>query len=565
MARQGDGAQVMATAAWVAAPPCAAAAALADGLDLAPWIVVLPALAAIALTVLAAWCLDAGSRRGNCLPVGCAVALACALGRWSEAALAAVLSALALMLAMRAQRRGRCRLDAATLLPRRGRAWRGGRWVRCAAASLRRGELARVLPGERIAGDGRVCAGSGDVDQRALTGERARVTKVCGDPLYAGCRNGAQVLDYEVGAAAPASLLARSAAARLRGLAREATPFAQWPRIALAGTLGGAAVVLLAPGLAGYALPAWRDALARVPVLLAVAWPFALALGVPACTASALAAAARRGIVFDGAETLRRVAAATEVVLDGVAADARVELDGWQLLGVRHAPSRLLGIVRGLVECAPSSEWAPLATAFDAPVCVPTRSWCEAAGGVAGHVDGVEYRLGEPRWVLGGAALPSPLRSLVQLHRARACRVALLGDAEGALALFALSRGVSPRLAAACDALARLGVRGTLASADAASRAAPRIVFDAAARGVTPDAAAIVVLAADPARAVDAVRLARRACAGWRQGRGVALCGKAALLALALDGSLTMPLALLAEIGLSVAVLGLAQRVRRVA
>jgi cation transport ATPase len=555
----------MATAAWVAAPPCAAAAVLADGLDVAPWVVALPALVAIALAARTSWCLRATSGHRASVPVWCAVGAACALGRWSEAAVAAVLSALAIGAALHLARRGRGRLDAAALLPRRARTWRGARWQRCASDALRCGDIARVLPGERIASDGCVRGVGGDVDQRALTGERGRVRKAGGDALYAGSRNGSRTLDYEVGGAPAGSLLARSASVRLHALARSAEAQRRLQRQALLGALASAVAMALALAIAGRAAPTWGAVLLRVPVLLAVAWPFALVLCVPACTAAALAAAARRGIVFDGAESLRRIAHAAEIVLDGAQADVRFEFDRWQLLGVRQAPSRLLGIVRGLAAQAPQPALATLATAFDTLPCHATHVRCEGGRGVAGRVDGIEYRLGEPLWVLGDGTLPSTLRSLVQLQRARGCSVALLGDAGGALALFALTRSASPRIAAAFDALAMLGVRGAWHGADDAPREAPRIVLDAAARGVPPDAAGVVVLAPDPARAVDALTLARSACASWKLGCGVALAGKGVVLALALGGVLTLPLALLGEFALGAIVLGLARRVRRAA
>ena len=562
---RGDAAEVMATAAWVGAPPCAAAAVLVDGLELAPWLVALPALAAIVLALHAVRAARASATAGTSMPVWCAVAAACALGRWSEAAVAAVLSALALGIALRVTQGHRRRIGAAALLPQHARAWRGGRWTRCAAAALQRGELARALPGERIAGDGCVCGGAGDVDQRALTGERMRVNKASGDALYAGSRNGVGTLDYVVGASPAGSLLARSAAVRLRALACGAAVHDRWQRAAAAIALGGATAVALAPVIAAHEASGWGAALVRVPALLALAWPFALALCAPACIGAVLAAAARRGIVFDSAETLRRAARARVVVLDVAAVDARVELAGWQLLGVRHAPSRLLGIVRGLAACAPQSALGALATAFDVLPRAPAQARLDGVGGVVGRIDGAEYRLGDPSWVVNGDTLPSPLRSLVQLHRARGCKVALLGDGDGALALFALRPGVTPRVAAACDALARLGVRGTLHGVDDAPRDAPRIVLDGAARGLMPGAAGVVVLAPDPARAVDALRLARSACANCDIGCGVALCGKVAALALALAGALTLPLALLGEFALGAVVLGLARRVRRVA
>ena len=61
----------------------------------------------------------------------------------------------------------------------------------------------RVKPGDRIALDGVVLAGSGSVDQASLTGESMPVYKREGDPCFAGTINQDGSLEIGVTVAGP--------------------------------------------------------------------------------------------------------------------------------------------------------------------------------------------------------------------------------------------------------------------------------------------------------------------------------------------------------------------------
>ena len=77
-----------------------------------------------------------------------------------------------------------------------------------AAHALRAGDRLLVAAGERVAADGVVRSGSGQVDQSLITGETAPATVAVGDEVYAGTLNLAQPLQIEVTAADSATLLA---------------------------------------------------------------------------------------------------------------------------------------------------------------------------------------------------------------------------------------------------------------------------------------------------------------------------------------------------------------------
>lgn len=55
-----------------------------------------------------------------------------------------------------------------------------------------------IRPGERIAADGAVVAGTSEVSQATITGEPLPVDKAAGDEVFAGILNGTGVLRVRV-------------------------------------------------------------------------------------------------------------------------------------------------------------------------------------------------------------------------------------------------------------------------------------------------------------------------------------------------------------------------------
>jgi hypothetical protein len=66
------------------------------------------------------------------------------------------------------------------------------------AVELAVGDVVLVRPGERIAADGAVVAGAGEVDQGTITGEPLPVDKTVGDEVFAGTPNGTGSLRVRV-------------------------------------------------------------------------------------------------------------------------------------------------------------------------------------------------------------------------------------------------------------------------------------------------------------------------------------------------------------------------------
>ncbi|MCS7066940.1 MAG: heavy metal translocating P-type ATPase, partial [Fimbriimonadales bacterium] len=181
---------------------------------------------------------------------------------------------------------------------------------------LQPGERVLVRPGERIPTDGVVLRGESHVDQSPITGESVPVHKTVGMPVFAGTINTSGVLEIEVSHPVGETLLQRIL--RLVEAAQEQKARTQrWlerfeQRYALA-VIGGSALVALGLPLLGWA---FHEAFYRAMTLLVVASPCALVISTPATLLSAIANAARHGILFKGGEPIERLAGVRAIAID---------------------------------------------------------------------------------------------------------------------------------------------------------------------------------------------------------------------------------------------------------
>ena len=204
------------------------------------------------------------------------------------------------------------------LSPKTARVLRGGAEVEVPLAELRVGDIVRVRPGERIAADGTVVAGSSFVDESMVTGESAPVRKAEGAAAVGGTLNGRGGLDLRVAATGADRVIAQ--------IARmvEAAQGAKLPIQALADRVTGRfvpAVLLVAVTtfLAWLALapaPALGTALVNAIAVLIIACPCAMGLATPTSILVGTGRAAERGILFRDGAALQRLRDVAVVALD---------------------------------------------------------------------------------------------------------------------------------------------------------------------------------------------------------------------------------------------------------
>lgn len=257
-----------------------------------------------------------------------AVIGAMALGEWAEAGTVVFLFAIAQWLESRSMDRARQAIRALMdLSAPEARVKHGDHEELVPVERVTVGTLMIVWPGEKIPLDGEVVSGRSDVNQAPITGESLPVEKSAGDEVFAGTINGHGALEVTVTRHRENTTLARiihlveTAQAQRAPAQQFIDRFARWytPGVIVLAI----AVALVPPLLFAAPFATWFY---RALVLLVVSCPCALVISTPVSIVSALAGAARRGVLIKGGLHLERLAAVRAIAFDKTGTLTRAEI-----------------------------------------------------------------------------------------------------------------------------------------------------------------------------------------------------------------------------------------------
>ncbi len=203
-----------------------------------------------------------------------------------------------------------------------------GQEKRVALESVVPGDVFVLRPGSRVPLDGVVVRGESQLDEATLTGESAPVTKAPGAAVFAGTINGGGSLEVRVTRRMEDSTLARMVRLVEEAQAEKATAQRLIDRFEQPYAVGVLALTALALAT-GMALgEAFGPAFYRAMTLMVAASPCALVISTPAAVLSAIAAGARRGVLFKGGVTVEETARVQVVCFDktGTLTEGRTRL-----------------------------------------------------------------------------------------------------------------------------------------------------------------------------------------------------------------------------------------------
>jgi Cd2+/Zn2+-exporting ATPase len=270
-----------------------------------------------------------------------AVAGAMLIGQWPEAAMVTVLFAVAELIESYSLEKARGAIQKLmAMAPETARLqMAAGQWQEVEARTVSTGQIVQVLPGERVPLDGEVVAGRSTVNQAPITGESLPVEKQVGDAVFAGTINERGVIEVKVSADYSHTTLAKiietvqEAQAQRAPTQRFVDEFARYytPAVVILALF----VVFVPTVFMGLPFETW---LYRGLVLLVIACPCALVISTPVTVVSALAAAARQGILVKGGVYLEGGHKLTLVALDktGTLTEGRPVVT--DLLPLNHRP-----------------------------------------------------------------------------------------------------------------------------------------------------------------------------------------------------------------------------------
>jgi Cd2+/Zn2+-exporting ATPase len=326
------------------------------------------------------------------------------------------------------------------------------------------GDVIIVRPGERIAMDGRVCAGYSTVNQAPITGESIPVEKKPGDTIFAGTINGHGSLEIEVIRKAEDNTISRiiHMVEEAQGQRAPSQQFIdRFARHYTPAVMLAAALVAIVPPLAlGQSFVKWfYEAMA----LLLVACPCALVLSTPVSIVSAIGNAARNGVLFKGGVHLEEAGSLAVVAFDktGTLTEGRPrvtdliprgDLTGQELLSLAAAIEKRsehpLGVA--IVEYAREQGVdVPTASAFTA---VPGK-------GARAFVGGTHYQIGSPRFYIEQTVDLKQVEEDLGRLQGEGKTVMLLGDDERILGVIALADGLRENSRASVKNLKESGIQ----------------------------------------------------------------------------------------------------------
>jgi Cd2+/Zn2+-exporting ATPase len=551
-----------------------------------------------------------------------AVAGAMFLGEWAEAATVVFLFAIAQWLESRSLDRARAAIRGLMdLTPDEARIRHHDHEEMAPVDRIAIGSVMIIRPGEKIPLDGQVVVGRSDVNQAPITGESLPIDKGPGDEVFAGTINGHGALEVAVTRRRRDTTLARivhlvEAAQAQRAPAQQFIDrFARWytPAVIVLAIL----VATVPPVFLGD-FESWFY---RALVLLVVSCPCALVISTPVSVVSALAGAARRGVLVKGGIHLERLAAARAIAFDktGTLTRGVLRVSGMQTLD-GASDEELLRAAAAVelrsehpIAAAIVAEARRRGLTFDVASNVRARPGLGAEGDVKGvtvlcgnvRLFSERQLLNEAAAIAARAVAASGGSPVLVARASRILGVIAVADEEREVAADVIDLlhrlGLAPIVmltgdqeASARSIAARLGVdevragllphekvaalqelrqrRGAIAMVGDGVNDAPAlavadvgIVMGAIGSDAALETADVALMTDELPKIAYAIRLSRATLNNIRANIAISLLLKAAFLALAVAGLATLWMAVIADTGTSLIVIANAMRLLRYA
>lgn len=542
------------------------------------------------------------------------------IGQWPEAAMVMALYAIAELIEARAVDRARNAIQSLlALAPEQAEVKQpDGSWQTVMANAVALDAVARIRPGERVPLDGIVTEGSSAIDQAPVTGESIPVDKTVGDPVFAGTINQTGALEFRVTAVASNTTLARiiHAVEEAQGSRAPTQRFVDKFAAIYTPTVFvlALAVAVLTPLFMDWT---WMQAIYKALVLLVIACPCALVISTPVTVVSALASAARRGILIKGGTYLEEARKLKAIALDktGTITEGKPKLVASSLLDASANEAAVFAVAASIAGRSDHPVSKAIAEGLKGQRDEVGDFTALPGRGVQAVLAGQAYVLGNHRLIEERGLCSPALEVTLKGHEEAGRTVTLLASDTAVLALFAVADTIKESSQAAIAELRALGVvpvmltgdntatartigahagiddvRGNLLpeekldaikamqqrygaaamtgdginDAPALAQADIGFAMGGAGTDTAMEAADVVIMNDDLRRIPETIRLSRRAHSVLWQNITLALGIKAVFFVLAVFGSATMWMAVFADMGASLLVVANGLRLMRV-
>jgi len=341
------------------------------------------------------------------------------------------------------------------------------------------GDLLLLRPGEKLPLDGEIVAGLSELDESMLSGEPLPKFKTIGDTIFAGTLNGGGSFTMRVSKSADNTLLsqliklveqAQSSQAPVQKLVDKISAIFV-PTVVVFALLSGLLWWFFGPA------PQLTHAVIAAVTVLVIACPCALGLATPTAIMVGIGAAAKKGILIKGAESLQAAQKIDSIIFDktGTLTEGKPKVISEQWL---QEDIDIIAVKRVLFSLANQSEH-PLSKAICSYLqlkedLTKIEEFKSVSGrGVSAFNAGMCFLLGNLQWMSeNGIVLSEKEKEIVEIEKQGANTLIFYAQDTKLLAIFALSDQVKHTAVVAVDALKKMGIAVYMLTGDNAATAA---------------------------------------------------------------------------------------------
>lgn len=336
------------------------------------------------------------------------------------------------------------------LAPKTATVRRDGLDVEVPVEELVPGDVFLVRPGQGVPTDGEVVGGASSVNQAPVTGESILVEKHPGQEVFAGSINGEGALEVRATRAFADNTISRIIQMVEEAHERKGTSHRWIERFGAryspAVLLAGILVAIVPPLVFG---GDWAQWITRATVFIVAAAPCALVISVPITLVSALGTGARQGVLIKGGVYVEELDKVRVVALDKTGTITRGEPEVTDVLPIHNgaAPGarseeEILRVAAGIERQSqhPLAQAILRYAAAQGVEPAPVADFQSLTGaGASARVDGTSVYVGSPTLFAErlGVALDGARDEISRLQN-EGKTVVLLGDNRGAWGMIAI-------------------------------------------------------------------------------------------------------------------------------
>lgn len=332
------------------------------------------------------------------------------------------------------------------------------------AAEIRKDDILRILPGERIPVDGIIISGETSVDQSIMTGESLPVEKGAGEEVFCGtmnCFGAVDIRAIKVGEDSSLQKLIRmvqEAENKKAPMQRIADKCASW-------------LVPCALMIAVIAGIVTKD-LVRAVTVLVVFCPCALVLATPTAIMAAIGQASKQGVIIKSGEALEKMGRVNIIAFDKTGTLTYGRLEVSDIISFKDAITELE--VLAVTSCAEAKSEHPLGKAVVAcaaeksvPIAGVTSFKMMAGKGVCAETDGREILCGNEKYLSeNGVAINGNIRAVLEQFRMQGKASILTAVGKECIGALAFSDVLRPEAKAMVAKINVLGTKIVLLTGD---------------------------------------------------------------------------------------------------